>query len=149
MNLQQPTASPSSLAVYAAGTVYSLTNSAAALAFGTTSPTLVINKAGTWLISARVRLDYAGATFAAVRTATLKLRRTNNTAGDLTGATCALKTSIITTLTFSMPNAVIPTVVYTTANTDDSISIFGSLDVVPTAGTLDAVEAEIVATKLS
>jgi hypothetical protein len=40
-------------------------------------------------------------------------------------------------------------VLYTTTNTDDAIALFGSLDVVPSAGSLDAVEASIVAVRLA
>jgi hypothetical protein len=80
------------LSVYAAGTAYQLTASDAALDFGTTDPSLTLTKAGTYLLTARVRLDYNGATFSAVRTATLKLRRTNNTAADLSNGSAAAKT---------------------------------------------------------
>ena len=133
--------------VFAVGTVYALTNTAAKLDFGTTDPTLVIPAPGVWLLLARVLLNYNGATFAAVRTATLKLRRTNNTAADVTNGSVALKTQIITTLTFSMPTAAWQ-VLYTTANSDDLLELWGSLDVVPTAGSLDAAEASIVACKV-
>lgn len=134
--------------VYAAGTAYSLTNTAAALDFGTTDPSLVLNKAGTYLIFGRVNLKYNAATFAAVRTATLKLRRTNNTAADLTNGTMTAATQIITTLTYTMGVFSLPPVIYTTAVLTDAITIFGNLDVVPTAGSLDAVEASIVAVRL-
>lgn len=136
------------VAVNAAGTAYSLTATPAALTFGTTSPTIVIDKAGTYLIVARVNLKYNGATFAASRTATLKLRRTNNTAADLTGGTTALATDIVTTKTFTFSAGMLPPIIYTTSQTTDSISIFGSLDVVPTAGSLDATEANIVVVRL-
>ncbi len=136
------------LSVFAAGTAYSLTNTQAALTFGTTSPSLTLNAAGTYLIFARVRLDYNGATFAANRTATLKLRRTNNTPADLTSGSIAALTQIITTLSFTMGDYSWMPAFYTTANTNDAISIFGALDVVPTAGSLDAVEAQIMAIRL-
>lgn len=42
----------------------------------------------------------------------------------------------------------LPDVIYTTSNKDDIIQVWGSTDVVPTAGSLDAVEASIIATKL-
>lgn len=138
----------SPLTVYAAGTAYQFTNASAALTFGTTSPTLVINAVGTYVIYARVRVDYNGATFAAVRTGTLKLRRTNNTAADLTNATSSFKTDIITTLTYTLADIFIPITTYITTNTNDSISIFGDISVVPSAGSLDCVEAEIIAVRI-
>lgn len=134
--------------VEAAGTAYSLTNTAAAAAFGTTSPSITLDKAGTYAIFASANLLYNAATFAAVRTATLKLRRTNNTAADLTGMTRDVKSGIITLLTYSLPNTTLMGI-YTTTNTDDIISLFANLDVVPTAGSLDLVQASIVAFRLN
>lgn len=134
--------------VTAAGTAYVLTNTAAALDFGTTDPSLVINKAGTYLLLARFNLKYNGATFAAARTVTMKLRRTNNTPADLTGGTTVLTTDIITTKTFTFVAGGLPAVIYTTTNVDDAITIFGDVNTVPTAGSLDAVEANIVAVRL-
>lgn len=135
------------LSVHAAGTVYALTNTAATLDFGTTDPTLTLTAAGTYLITCSVTLDYNAATFAAVRTATLKARRTNNTAADLTNGTIALKTEIITTLTYTMERATW-SFLYSTSNTDDVIVIQGSLDTVPSAGSLDASAASIIAVRL-
>lgn len=137
-----------SLSVYAAGTVYSLTNVAAALVFGTTSPALVINKAGTYLIMGTVNLEYVGATFAANRTATIKLRRTNNTPADLTGGTVTLGTNIVTTVSGVLSIVAFQPVIYSTVNTDDAITIFGDVSVAPSAGSLDATQASIVAIRL-
>lgn len=131
--------------VYAAGTAYQLTNSAAALTFGTTSPSLTLTKPGTYLLLARVRADYNAATFAAVRTLSFKLRRTNNTAADVTGAATSFLTQIITILSFSAGSIVVPPALYTTTRTDDAITIFGSVNTLPTAGTVDVTEAEIIA----
>lgn len=136
------------LTVYAAGTAYALTNTAAALDFGTTDPSKVINKAGTYLLFPRVNLKYNAATFAASRTVTLKLRRTNNTAADLSNGSMTALTDIITTKTYTFGAFNLPPVIYTTTNLDDAITIFGDVSVVPTAGSLDAVEASIVAVRL-
>lgn len=137
------------LSVYAAGTAYSLTATAAALTFGTTSPSLVLTEPGTYKITARVRTDYNGATFAAVRTSTLKLRRTNNTAADLTNGTVTAKTQVVTGFNGTFLDQTWTVNNYATANIDDAIAIFGSLDVIPTAGSFDAAEAFIVAERLT
>jgi hypothetical protein len=136
------------LSVFASGTAYSLTNTQAALTFGTTSPALTLNAAGVYMIFARVRLDYNAATLAANRTVTLKLRRTNNTPADLTGGSVAALTQILTTTTFTMGDYSWMCGFYTTANTNDAIAIFGGMDTAPTAGSLDAVEAQIMAIRL-
>lgn len=137
-----------SLSVYASGTAYQLTNTSALLNFGTTDPSLTITSSGTWLILSRARIDYTGATFAAVRTGALKLRRTNNTAADLTSATAGFLTDIITTLTYTLGSFTLPPIIYTTTNANDVIELWGSISVVPSAGSLDASEAHIVAIKL-
>ncbi len=136
-------------AVYGAGTAYSLTNAAALVDLGTTDPSITLNGSGTYLLLARVRLDYNGATFAAVRNVTVKLRRVNNTAADIANATAGVKTDIVTTVTSSLGDVQIPAVIYQTEKDNDNIQIFAGLDTVPTAGSLDVVEAEIVAIKLS
>lgn len=131
--------------VYAAGTVYALTATQAAVTFGTTSPSLVLDKPGRWKLKGRVVLKYNAATFAAVRTATMKLRRTNNTATDVANSSTAVQTDIVTTKTMTLMVVTLPEVVYGTPNYDDAIALFGALDVIPTAGSLDVVEASIVA----
>lgn len=133
--------------VVAAGTVYSLTATPTALTFGTTSPAIVLDKAGTYLLIARANLKYNAATFAATRAVTIKLRRTNNTPADLTGGTRVLATGVITTLTYTFDDSSLA-VVYTTTNVNDAITLFGDVAVVPTAGSLDAIEANIVAVRL-
>lgn len=136
------------LSVYASGTAYQLTNTSALLDFGTTDPTLTITSAGVWLILARARIDYTGATFAAVRTGTLKLRRTNNTAADLANSSGSFLTDIITTLTYTLAVIDLQPIIYTTTNSNDVIELWGDISVVPTAGSIDASEASIVAIKL-
>lgn len=136
------------LAVYASGTSYQLTATPALLNFGTTDPQLTISSAGTWLILARARLDYNGATFAAVRTATLKVRRTNNTPADIANTSAGVLTDIITTLTYTLAIVGLQPIIYVTTNANDVLELWGSVSVVPSAGSLDASEASIVAIKL-
>lgn len=136
------------LAVYAAGTAYDLTATSAALNFGTTDPVLVLDKAGTYLLQARVNLQFVGATFAANQTVTLKLRRTNNTAADVSNSSTVLGTGIVTTVDGNFAVVSFPPVVYTTTVATDSITIFGDVSVIPSAGTLSATQASIVAVRL-
>lgn len=136
------------LSVYAAGTAYPLTNTAALLDFGTTDPSLVISAAGIYALFARVRIDYTAATFAAVRNVTIKIRRTNNTAADITNSSVGFKTDIITTLTYTAQIVTIPVCIYTTTNADDILQLWGSIDTVPSAGSIDAVEASLIAVRI-
>ena len=134
--------------IYASGTAYALTNSSAALDFGTTDPSLTLTQPGTWLIFARASLAYAAATFASSRTVTLKLRRTNNTAGDLTNASISVPTRVTSTVTDTFGPVMIPPVLYTTSNIDDAITIYADVSVAPSAGAFNATNAEIIALRL-
>lgn len=137
----------SSLSVYASGTPPALTATPGLLDFGTTDPTLVITSPGTWLLFCNIRLDYAAATFASSRTIALKVRRTNNTAADVTNATAGGETGVITTTTKTENYPII--VSYTTANSDDLLELWGSVSVAPSAGDLTAAGAFIMALKIS
>jgi len=133
------------VAVYASGAVYSLTAVSALLGFGGTTPLVVIPYRGVWKITATCRLNYTAATLAANQTVTLKLRRTNNTAADLANATASLTTRVIAAPTTDNVGMALIEVVYETENDNDQIELWGSIDVIPGAGTIDAVEAKIVA----
>lgn len=137
-----------STAAYDSGTAYSLTATPALLDFGTTDPSVTLGTAGTYLIAGRVRLDYNAATFLASRTITLKLRRTNNTAADITNSPSSYKAQVVTLLSSSSGFYDVQPVIYTTTSTTDVIQMWGSISVVPTAGSLDAVEGYITAIRL-
>ena len=130
---------------YGAGTSYQLTTTPAAVVLGTTNPTITLGKAGTYLIIADVVVDYNGATFAAGRDVIAKIRRTNNTAADLTGGARTIKTNITTTETGTLVCVSIA-ITYTTTATDDALTIFGSVSALPSAGSLDISDANIIAT---
>jgi hypothetical protein len=136
------------LATYAAGTAYSLTASDAAVDFGTTDPTITIATAGTYLIQGRANLKYNGATYAGTQTATVHLRRTNNTPADISNATTTATMRIVTTITDTVGVMPLPPVIYT-ATAGDVISVYGSLSAAPAAGSVDCTEASIVAIRIS
>jgi hypothetical protein len=132
------------------GTVYTMTAAAAAIVFGTTSPAITLPEKGTWLIEAEVQYRYEGATFAAARTVTLKLRRTNNTAADIgDDGTKTMLTGITTTITDAAMQVYIPPTPYTTTAEDDAVTLFSDVSVLPSAGTFTVVDAWIRATKVS
>lgn len=141
-------ASGIALSVYGAGTKYSLTNTAAAIDFGTTDPTKVISAPGTYLVFGQIHLAYAGATVA-TETATLKVRRTNNTAADVSAAV-VIDLPVSTTLTHSYGIVQIPPFTYTTTNSDDSLSLFANVSAALGAGTIDAtaIGTSLVAIKI-
>lgn len=140
-----PTTDP--IAKYGSGTAHTITGASfAAVVFGTSgTQEITLTTAGTWLLYARARTDYVGSTFAAVRTVSFKLRRTNNTAGDVTNAATAFKTEIITTLTYTALDVAFPPVQYVTANVNDVIQMQVAIDTDPSAGSIQIVEADIVA----
>jgi hypothetical protein len=131
---------------YASGTAYSLMATAAALNFGTANPVVTLPVAGTYLIRYRAHVEYVGATFAAAEAVTLKLRCTNNTAGDLTNFPATAVAAVVTTTTGTLA-WVTNEVVYTAA-AGDTITIYGLVAATPSAGALNVVEASIVAQQL-
>lgn len=133
--------------IIGAGTAYSLTNTAAALDLGTTDPVLTLGLAGTYLLNAVVDLDAVGATVVA-ETATVKLRRTNNTATDLTGAGITIDLPVMTTLTHTLGRYGLGPTIYTTTATDDALTVFGNVSATLGAGVIKATFAKIVAIRL-
>lgn len=136
------------LSVYAAGTAYTLTATSAAVDFGTTDPVLTIDTAGTYLLFTRVNYEYVGATFAANRDVTTKLRRTNNTPADVSNSSSVIGTNIVTTVNGVLEVLTLNPVLYTTTNVNDAITIYADVSVLPSAGSLQITEASIVAIRL-
>lgn len=134
--------------IRAAGTAYTLTTTPALLALGTTVPRVTLNAAGTWILLPSVYIRGNGATFAANRTVTCILRRTNNTAVDVANSNAVCDTNVVATTTYAIP-VVMPAIVYTTTNTNDIIEVWGSVSVLPTAGSVDCIRAQLVAFRIS
>ncbi len=126
------------------GTAYSVTATPAMITFGTTSPTITIVKAGTYLIFWNVRTDYALATVAVSRQMTYKVRRTNNSPTDIN--TSGFSTPLMTLLTFSGPD--ISRQFLYTATSGDILQIWASVSTIPTAGAITVPEANIIALRL-
>lgn len=137
------------LSVYAAGTVYTLTATSAAVDFGTTDPIITVNAAGTYRIKARIKVALNAATFSANRTLTVKLRRTNNTAADVANSSTTWIVPITSAITNTLAVIELPEVLYTTALATDTIQLFADISVLPTAGSITIDEASIVAVRLS
>lgn len=136
-----------SQSITAVGTAYSLTGTPAGLVFGTTNPVLNLTAAGTYLIIASANVILNAATFAAIKTVTLKLRRTNNTAADLANGSITCIAPVVTLISGTVANNTWAKI-YTTSNANDSITIFGDVASLPAAGSLDVNEASIIAIKL-
>jgi hypothetical protein len=133
--------------VAGSGTAYNLTNAAAAIVLGTTSPVLTITAPGTYLLLPKVMVEAAGATITN-QTATFTLRRTNNTAADLPGSPITVDLPVMTTLTNTIGQFSPGALLYSTAHSDDSITIFGSLSAAAGAGNIAVSAANIVAVRL-
>jgi hypothetical protein len=144
-----PTIPDDQVTAYGSGAEYVLTTTPANVVMGGTSPDVTLTVAGTWMIFARLRVDYNAATFAAVRTVTGVLRRTNNTAGNITNSSASFETEIITTLTYTAEVMSLPVIIYKTANVNDNIVLQASIDVLPTAGSIAISQCEIVAVRIN
>lgn len=131
--------------VIAAGTAYTMTNAYGSLDFGTTDPILTIANAGTYALYVDVQLNLVGATYATYDSATIKLRRTNNTAADIAGSTFGTFIPTITTITAVGPYLHVGPIKYTTTNTNDTITVQGILGSTPAAGSVTATACTITA----
>jgi len=137
-----------SKAARGSGTVYTLTNASAGVTFGTTSPIVLLDRRGTYKLSARVKLQLVGATFAAARTVTVKLRRTNNSAADLADTISTVTAPVLTTSTSTLEVLTLPDVLYPTEVITDTIQIFADINTLPSAGSITIAEASIFAQRL-
>lgn len=123
------------IAAYGTGTAYSLTNTQAAINLGTTDPAIIVDQPGTYLVQGQFHVARNGATVVA-ETATLKVRRTNNTPADVS-VLPVFDLPASTTLTDTLGFVNIPAFLYTTVNSDDALSLFGAVSAALGAGTID------------
>jgi hypothetical protein len=133
---------------YSAGTAYNITTTPAKVDFGTTDPEITITTPGTYLIISNVRVDYNGLTNLAANTVTVKLRRTNNTAADLTSATGDFIVPPVTLLTATGGDCDVNAVIYTTSNSNDVIELQASRSGSISVGNIQAGNAWIVAVRI-
>lgn len=137
--------------VYAIGTAATIDNMAAVLDFtgnGSVDPSLTLTSPGTYLIFSNAQLYYNAATFFTPQTCQIYLYRTNNKPGILAHATTTVPLNTLTATTGNGGAAVIPSILYTTTNADDTIAVYGVLSAPTSAGSFQATEASIVAVRL-
>lgn len=130
--------------VVATGTVYTLTTSFANVDFGTTDPVLTIANAGTYSIYVDVQTSLVTAT-TTTQSVSYKLRRTNNTAADLTGSTFGNPLPVATVGSPLGPSTHIGPIKYTTTNTNDSLTVQGAISGALGAGTATVSACTITA----
>jgi hypothetical protein len=149
---------PTVLTSYGSGTAYTLTATPAAIDMGTTDPLLTLQP-GTWRIYARAILSYNAATFASNRTITFKLRRTNNTAADVSNGTAAIGSGITDaagaasggatkSIEIRTPVAIYTTMRGTPSADADTIAPFIDVSVLPTAGDVTVTACEMIAERV-
>jgi hypothetical protein len=135
-------------AAYLTGTAYSFTSSYAAIAGGSTSPSVTLGAAGTYLIRSGIVTEYNAATFAGNQTVSTEIYRTNNTASAITNTPQTCELAIVTTTTNSGPWVQTNEVIYTTANTTDILSVYGKVSTTPSSGSFQATGGYIMAQRL-
>ncbi len=133
---------------YSSGSAYVLTNTPSALDFGISDPIIILNSPGTYSLCGRVNVKLNAATFLLNRTLTVKLRRTNNSPGDLINSSSIWTIPTTTLLTETLAAITLPEVFYETDVDSDEIKIFADISAVPTAGTISITEANLTAIRL-
>ncbi len=124
--------------------LYALTTGASLLNNGT----ITLTASGNYMLWGRTYLKYNNATFAGNQTGTIKLRRTNNTATDVSFSTTSPVFDVVTSYTGGIGVITTPPVMYTSTATGDIIGVFGSLSAAPGAGSVEATEASVMAIRL-
>ncbi len=129
------------------GSSQHLTDTEAAIEPAGAAPKLTLAVAGTYLITGSVQLDAVGAT-TTTQQANIRLQRTNNTPLDLEADVVVdLGAMMLVTRTIGM--FVMPSIIYVTPRNDDEISIYGALTAVTATGNIDAVNATLVALRIT
>ena len=121
---------------YLTGTAYTLTTTTASVVGGTTSPSVTLGAAGTYIIEGGVISEYVAATFAANQTAVYSIARTNNTPATLTNSTTTVELRVLTTLTDNAGTPTLPSILYSTTSSTDIITIQANLSALPSAGSV-------------
>lgn len=137
---------PSIVSPYGAG--YTLTATTNTLTVAGSSVTVTISQAGTYLLFGSCNITYNAATFAASQVVTLAIYRQNNTPGVVANTPIQVRLRVITAVTDEAEFVEVPVVVYITANTTDALSLHGSVSALPSAGSLQANKASLLAVRL-
>lgn len=120
----------------------------------TTSPAQILSSTVTlpstqsYILFATARFGYVGATYAGNQTLTVKIRRTNNSATDISNAVSTQVMAIVTTITYGLGQIEIPVVSYS-GTAGDILQIFATVSATPSAGNVQAVECSLVAMPVS
>ena len=134
--------------IYSSGTAYSFTATYDSLTFGTTNPSLTIQKAGTYMLLSTIEAFRNNVSTSAGDTIYYKIRRTNNTASDIDNSETSYIFPQLTNQFGSMEVHQIPPLIYTTSNLNDRLVIYGKIATTPTAGSLDIKRASLTAIRL-
>lgn len=137
------------ISTYSASGFYNLTTTTNTIAIGTSSSTITLSSTGTYAIFGRVNLFYSGATFAANQTVTLNIYRQNNTPTVLPNTQTQEVTSVITSITSTLGDFNLAVTSYTTINSNDVLSLHGSITAAPASGNLQATEANLFALRIN
>lgn len=133
---------------YSAGTVYSITTTSQKIDFGTTDPVITITNAGTYTITINVQLGYNLATVLTSRNITIKVRRTNNTAADVSPQNASFQVPLIgTALTGTAGDCDVASFDYT-ASAGDVLELWISIDAGISTGSVQVTSASIKANRI-
>lgn len=130
------------------GAGYTFTTTTNTITVAGSSVTVTIGAAGTYLLFGEANVTYNAATFAASQFLTLVIYRQNNTPGIITNTFVQPKLRIVTAITDNAGFYEVPVVVYITTNANDVLSLHGSITAAPSAGSLQANKASLLAIRI-
>jgi hypothetical protein len=115
---------------------------------GSITLTLSATSGKKYLLFARCRFDYVGATIGN-EAINFKIRRTNNTAGDIPNAVGNLQTAVVSGQTNTIGEITILSVPYTGQGVSDILQAMASISNLPYSGSIEAIECSLSAVELT
>lgn len=128
------------------GAGFGLSTVSSAVVGGTTSPVVALPTSSQYLIRGRAQVELLGATFAANQTVNIKIRNTTQSA-DVSGATATITLPVVTTVTETVGMFEFSSF-YSPVSAGDSLTIFASVSVLPSAGSVIISNANVTAVVL-
>lgn len=121
---------------------YVMTNATAQVAINSTNVAVSLDSGRPYRVRGQFVLLFNGATYSGGQTLQIKLRRTNNTAADLPGATLNITLPAMTTNTQSL-SVFFESELYVPGASNDTIAAFANVSATPSAGDVRIVESRL------
>lgn len=130
---------------FASGTPWVLTTTTQEMKFGTSNTSITLTNSGNYVVMGGATIQENGATFASGANVTLQIYRKNNTSGNISNATVIVEAPVmVSALNQTLGVVSFPPTLYITSNTNDIITMNGSISASPGAGNVTVKSANLL-----